>query len=66
MTLKIYNIPGQVVATIVNEVQTAGYKSVEWNANDVASGVYFYRIDAANLSDPGKVFLETKKMVLIY
>ncbi|MBI4547323.1 MAG: T9SS type A sorting domain-containing protein [Ignavibacteriae bacterium] len=55
---KIYNLLGQVVATLVDEVQDAGYKSVEWNACGSASGVYFYRINAGE-------FVETKKLILL-
>jgi hypothetical protein len=44
--------------TLVNESQQAGMKNVVWNATDVSSGVYIYRIQA------GK-FRQTKKMVLL-
>ena len=42
--LAVYNILGQEVATLVNQIQTAGSYKVVWNANNAASGVYFYRI----------------------
>lgn len=50
--IEIFNILGQRVKTLLDEVQTAGYKSIEWNGTDagaqtVASGVYFYKIDVA-------------------
>ncbi len=49
--IEIFNILGQKVRTLVDEVQTAGYKSIEWNGTNasnqtVASGVYFYKIQA--------------------
>jgi hypothetical protein len=52
VTLKVYNILGQVVSTLVDEPLSAGSHSVTWNGTnaqgrDVASGVYFYRISAA-------------------
>jgi len=46
------------VATLVDEVQTAGYKSVRWDARSLSSGIYFYRLKAGD-------FVQTKKMVLI-
>ena len=63
VTLKVYNMLGQVVATLVDESQTAGYKSVVWNGrNDsgaaLGSGMYLYRMTA------GK-FVTTKKMLLL-
>jgi hypothetical protein len=61
----IYNVLGQVVSTLLNEVEPVGYKSVEWNATNFASGVYFYRLEATSVVDPGKTFTQVKKMVLI-
>ncbi len=62
--LKIYSILGQEVATLVNGVQGAGYKQVEWNAGGVASGVYLYRIDARE-EGSGQVSTVVKKMMLV-
>lgn len=61
--LKIYNISGQEVRTLVNEYQTAGYKSAMWNGRNslgqqVPSGIYLYKIIAAD-------FTGYKKMVLV-
>jgi len=64
ISLKVYNALGQGIATLANEVQQAGYKSVEWNAGSVASGVYFYRLEATSISDPGHTFTQVKKMIL--
>ncbi|NIS14642.1 MAG: T9SS type A sorting domain-containing protein, partial [Aliifodinibius sp.] len=63
VTLKVYNILGQEVRTLVNEPQDAGFYEVAWdsrddNGNPVATGIYFYRLQADNLT-------ETKKMVLL-
>jgi hypothetical protein len=58
VTLKIYNILGKEVATIVNEVKNAGIYSVDFNASNLASGVYFYTIKAGDFTD-------TKKMLLL-
>ena len=57
-TLKVFNILGQEVATLVNEVQQAGVHTVNFNANNLSSGIYFYQLHAGN-------FVETKKMVLM-
>ncbi len=59
VTLQVYDITGRVVATLINnESVTAGNKEIEFNAANIASGIYFYRIDAGNFTD-------TKKMILI-
>jgi photosystem II stability/assembly factor-like uncharacterized protein len=61
--LVVYNILGQIVADLVNTEQAAGWNQVVWNAN-VASGLYFYRIEAVSISD-GKRFVDVKKMLLL-
>ena len=43
-TLKVFNVLGQEVATLVNTVQRAGVHSVQWNASQMSSGVYFCRL----------------------
>jgi hypothetical protein len=57
--LAIYNLLGQKVITLVNEKQAAGNYSVEWDASQLAGGVYYYRLK----TDMG--FMETKKLVLL-
>jgi len=57
-TLKVFDVLGREVATLVNEEKEAGYHSVDFNASDLPSGVYFYRIQAGN-------FIDTKKMILL-
>ncbi|MEJ2616663.1 MAG: T9SS type A sorting domain-containing protein, partial [Ignavibacteriaceae bacterium] len=56
--IKVYNSIGQEVATLVNEIKPAGYYSIHYNANRLASGIYFYRIEAGS-------FYQIKKMTLI-
>ena len=56
--LKIYNLVGQEVGTLVNEIQKAGVHNVKFDAGNLASGVYFYRLVAGN-------FTSVKKMVLL-
>ena len=58
VTLKIYNLLGQEVTTLVNEYKNAGTYNVDFNAVNLSSGVYFYQINAGNYSD-------TKKMILM-
>jgi len=57
VVLSVYNILGQEVATLVNDVQKAGRYSVEFQPN-LGSGVYFYRLQAGD-------FVETKKLLLL-
>ena len=58
VVLKVYDILGRKVTTLVNEVKQAGTYSVNFNATNLASGIYFYTISA------GK-FHQTRKMLLI-
>lgn len=58
VTLKVYNVLGTEVAGLVDEYQHAGYKAAEWNASNIPSGVYFYKLTAG-------AFTFTKKMILI-
>ena len=63
VTVTIYNTLGEIVATLIDGMQDAGYQTVEWNAANVASGVYFYRLRAT--SNAHDVFSQVRKMVLI-
>ena len=63
VNITIYDMVGRVVKTLMNDQQTAGYKSIQWNAtNDagspVSAGIYLYMIQAGD-------FRQTKKMVLL-
>ncbi len=62
VTIKVYNVLGQVVKVLADEIQTAGYKSVEWDASNISSGMYFYRI---SVQGEGKKFVDVKKMLLL-
>jgi len=57
-TLKVFDVLGNEVAKLVSEELSAGEYEVEFNASELTSGIYFYRLQAGN-------FVETKKMVLI-
>jgi hypothetical protein len=59
VTIKVYDILGKEVAALVNEEKSAGNYSVQFSANsNMASGVYFYRMQAGS-------FTETKKLILL-
>jgi photosystem II stability/assembly factor-like uncharacterized protein len=57
VSLKIYDVLGKEVATLDNEYKAAGYHDVEFDATNLSSGVYFYKLQAGN-------FVTTKKMLL--
>ena len=63
VTLTVYDIMGQKIRTIINEDQSAGFRSVVWDGKDnynnsVSSGVYLYRLHAGN-------YIQTRKMILM-
>jgi Secretion system C-terminal sorting domain len=58
VSIKVFDMSGKEVATLVNDTKTAGYYSINFNASNFGSGVYFYTITADN-------FTSTKKMMLV-
>ena len=58
VTLKVYDVLGREVATLVDGLEDAGDKSVQWDATGVSSGVYLYRLQAGG-------FTATKRLVLM-
>ena len=63
VNITIYDMIGNVINKVVNEVQNSGYKSIQWDATNtqgqsVSAGVYFYTIEAGD-------FRQTKKMILL-
>ena len=58
VTLKVYDVTGREVTTLVNEVKPAGSYTVSFDGSSLASGVYFYRIQAGD-------FVHTKRMMLV-
>jgi flagellar hook assembly protein FlgD len=63
ITIKVYDVSGRLIRALIDGMQTAGAKSVQWNGRNengtsVATGVYFYKMTA-----PG--YVKTRKMVLL-
>jgi hypothetical protein len=58
ISLKIYDVLGNEIATLLNKVTPAGTYEVEWNASDLPSGIYFYQLRVGN-------FIQTKKMLFL-
>lgn len=58
VTLTLYDLLGREIAALVNGVEQPGYKSVEWNAAGVASGMYLYRLKAGG-------FAQTRKLLVL-
>jgi hypothetical protein len=68
VTLKVYDMLGNEVATLVNEEKTAGSYELTWNAFNLPSGIYFYQLFvSASQSKDGKTgnYIETRKMILL-
>jgi hypothetical protein len=58
VTLKVFDVLGKEVATLINEEKPVGTYEIEFDASNLTSGVYLYQLSAGN-------FVETKKMVLL-
>ena len=70
ITLKVYDILGKEVATLVNEEKPAGNYEIEFSAGQesfpvLPSGVYFYQLNSHPSTGSGRQFVETKKMLLL-
>ena len=64
VTIKIFNVLGETVAVLKNGIEKEGYYQVTWNAKDIASGVYFFELNAASTID-SKKYNEVRKMTLL-
>jgi hypothetical protein len=59
VTLKVYNILGQEIRTLINnELKSAGEYTINFDATNLPSGIYFYRLQAVD-------FVEVRKMMLL-
>ncbi len=63
--LQIINTLGQVIETLVDEQKDAGYYNINWNAANISSGIYFYRVVAINVNENNHRFVKTGKMILM-
>lgn len=62
VSIVMYDLLGREIATLLNENREADYYTVEFNGSNIASGVYFYRIDAEG---EGKKFTKAMKMIIV-
>jgi Secretion system C-terminal sorting domain len=66
VSLKVYDVLGNEITTLVNEEKPIGSYEVEFNGNELTSGIYFYQLKACSPSTgSGQVYVETKKMMLL-
>jgi hypothetical protein len=65
VSLRIYNVAGQLVKTVVDDLQQAGYRQVVWNAAGYSTGVYFYRFEAIGVDNPAQPFRRIMKFILM-
>lgn len=64
VVIKVYNVLGQEVANLLNEVKDAGTVKVNFNASNLSSGVYFYKLEATPVESGSKT-VQSKKMLLV-
>jgi flagellar hook assembly protein FlgD len=57
VTLKIYDLTGRLVTTLINEEKEAGFYEVQFNGSNLSSGIYFYEIDAGEYKTSKKCYL---------
>jgi hypothetical protein len=70
VSLKVYNILGQEVKSLVNESQTPGGYAVQWNGTNnhgaqVSTGIYFYRLEVNGVGSSRDNFVQVRKMLLL-
>ena len=58
VVIKVFDVLGNEITTLVNEEKPIGTYELDWNAANLPSGVYFYRLQAGD-------FIQTKKMILM-
>ncbi|MEN8192296.1 MAG: FlgD immunoglobulin-like domain containing protein, partial [Bacteroidota bacterium] len=71
VTLKVYDILGREVTTLVNKQQKPGYYEVKWNSlsasggHSVSSGIYFYQLKVYSARGEAGLFVQSKKLMLM-
>ncbi|MBI3765409.1 MAG: T9SS type A sorting domain-containing protein, partial [Ignavibacteriales bacterium] len=66
VSLKVFNLLGEEIVTVVSEQLYPGTYTRQWNADKVASGVYYYRLSTRQQeSGQADIFSETKKLILL-
>ncbi|MBA4313215.1 MAG: hypothetical protein C0417_11360 [Chlorobiaceae bacterium] len=65
VTVKVYNILGEEIATLADGFETSGYKSVQFDGSNLPSGIYFVRMNAGFSSTAGQAFSDVKKIILM-
>jgi spore germination protein YaaH len=66
VTLKVFDVLGREITTLVNEMRKPGLHTVQWDASSAPSGVYLYRLRSGEISNgTGRSFMETKRMTLL-
>ena len=57
VSLKVYDVLGNEVITLVNEIKTAGYYEVDFDGSNLPSGIYYYKLEADSFSQVRKMML---------
>jgi len=65
VSIIVYNILGQQIIDLVSRIQSAGYHEVTFNANNLATGIYLYRIVAVAADGRSNTFIDAKKLMLM-
>jgi hypothetical protein len=65
VTLKVYDMTGKDVATLMNGVYSPAVYPVHWDASGLSSGTYFYRLTVVSHENGKGLFVSTRKMVLL-
>lgn len=65
VVLKVYNLLGEELATLIDEQKERGQYGIEWTPEEVATGVCFYRLEAIASDNPHQRFVETRKMLFV-
>ncbi|HTY38326.1 MAG TPA: plastocyanin/azurin family copper-binding protein [Bacteroidota bacterium] len=65
VVVKVFDIQGKLVETLVEQVQSAGYKVLRWDGSGHASGIYLCRLEATPVSRNQQPFTQVRKMLLV-